>query len=462
MASSYKRLYIDEGNHYLEDCPVILRAGALLRHNESGTLIAQLKLQNIDNRIIAAVRVKLRFYTPAREDAGVQQYNYLDLAIQPGETFGSGSPIVVQNELARSFTAIAEQVVFADGTVWDNEKPFSGKLGPLQKLSAVSDEPCFINEMRKMYGPDTAFIPVNYGAYWNCTCGTVNRSTNTECIRCGNKPESLTGVDYPKLASELKKDELYANALSIEEKAYKETDFQKALDIFSSLSGWKDSAEHIASCQSAINYLKESRQQEKAEREKAVTKTKSRLPIVLLILLLIALGGYAIKNTVSTLGTDPGEAYDLGLKYFAEESYGKAQKYFEMSEEPDAEKYIKVIDVRQGEADITTLKDMLDFEPARETLLWTEELADPFLRGSWQSEDEEWPPPVSFELVDNDYNTDIPAEWFGDTYGFEKGTFYGYKGKDKKAVMTFKVIDWDQVEITSIKYGDTYTLYRDK
>ena len=59
MSERYTKVFSLPENLYTESSPVIISAGALLKDNISGKMLAQLKLKNIGKKIIKAVTVKI-------------------------------------------------------------------------------------------------------------------------------------------------------------------------------------------------------------------------------------------------------------------------------------------------------------------------------------------------------------------------------------------------------------------
>lgn len=59
MSERYSKLFTLPPNLYSEGAPVVIAAGALLKDNETGKVLAQLKIQNISDKPIKAVTVKL-------------------------------------------------------------------------------------------------------------------------------------------------------------------------------------------------------------------------------------------------------------------------------------------------------------------------------------------------------------------------------------------------------------------
>ena len=59
MGETYTRLYSLPERLYTMGAPVVVAAGALLKDNRNGNIIVQLKIQNIYNKTIKAVTVKV-------------------------------------------------------------------------------------------------------------------------------------------------------------------------------------------------------------------------------------------------------------------------------------------------------------------------------------------------------------------------------------------------------------------
>ena len=72
--------------------PVVVAAGALLKDNRNGNIIVQLKIQNICNKTIKAVTVKVASMDTVGRTLGEEtEYRYLDLNVKRNEFFGSDS-----------------------------------------------------------------------------------------------------------------------------------------------------------------------------------------------------------------------------------------------------------------------------------------------------------------------------------------------------------------------------------
>lgn len=119
MSERYTRLFALEENLYSEGSPVIISAGALLKDNQSGAILVQLKVKNISRRRLRAAIVRIFSYDSFGKPTGTEEKEYLDLMVVRGEEFGQKVLIPVSNAAARSFTATVTCVGFTDGTVWN-------------------------------------------------------------------------------------------------------------------------------------------------------------------------------------------------------------------------------------------------------------------------------------------------------------------------------------------------------
>ena len=119
MSERYTRLFSLPENLGLEDCPVVISAGALLMDNTTGKVLAQLKLRNLSSQAVKAVKVKIHAYDTAKAELnGIDTFSYLDLNVPLDGEFGSQTPIPLPDAATRSFTVDILSVVLADGTVY--------------------------------------------------------------------------------------------------------------------------------------------------------------------------------------------------------------------------------------------------------------------------------------------------------------------------------------------------------
>lgn len=119
MNGRYERIFFLPHILGLDDCPVVISAGALLRDHATRKVLVQLKLRNLSPLAVKAVKVKIHAYDTAKiELNGVDAFPYLDLNIPLGGEFGSQTPIPLPDAATRSFTVDILSVTLADWTVY--------------------------------------------------------------------------------------------------------------------------------------------------------------------------------------------------------------------------------------------------------------------------------------------------------------------------------------------------------
>ena len=97
----------------------MISAGALLKDNVTGNVLAQLKLRNLSPQAVKAVTVRINAYDiTGTELDGVDAFSYLDLNVPVDGEFGSQTPILLPDATTRSLTIDILTVAFADGTVY--------------------------------------------------------------------------------------------------------------------------------------------------------------------------------------------------------------------------------------------------------------------------------------------------------------------------------------------------------
>lgn len=119
MSERYTRLFSLPKNLYAPNAPVLIAAGALLKDNVTGNIIAQLKIGSIVNKVIKAVKVQIQPLDTIGESLGEPvEYQYLDLNIVRNANFGSKTAIQLPDITTRGFNVSVLNVVYVDNTVW--------------------------------------------------------------------------------------------------------------------------------------------------------------------------------------------------------------------------------------------------------------------------------------------------------------------------------------------------------
>ena len=174
MSERYSKLFSLPENLYAEGSPVIIAAGALLKDNQTGRVIAQLKLRNISPKIIKAATVSLFPLNTVGKPLGeTVRYEYLDLNSTRDTDFGSKSAILMPDITTRSFSAMVAEVIFADNSVWNANDATWETLKNSETLTSRLDSE-MVKQFRIEYGSGAKNFFLEQKDLWHCICGAIN------------------------------------------------------------------------------------------------------------------------------------------------------------------------------------------------------------------------------------------------------------------------------------------------
>lgn len=229
MSERYSRLFALPEDLYSVGSPVVIAAGALLKDNQTGKVIGQLKLRSVSQKAIKAVKVKLHLFDTAGNPIGESvEHSYLDLNAARDSGFGQKSPIAVPEAKTRSYQAAVTEVVFADQSVWTSDE---GVWESLEKPTTLSiTDPELLKQYQMHYGSGAKYEAKEEKDLWHCTCGALNHEGET-CHVCGHSLFELQTVEMEKLTAE--KDARLAEAArkAAEEQAATEAQKKKTAKI---------------------------------------------------------------------------------------------------------------------------------------------------------------------------------------------------------------------------------------
>jgi len=199
MAERYNKLYTLPGNLYAAGSPVIVSAGALLKDNQSGNVLAQLKFKNICDVAISALKVQLRCYDMSGEEVCRVEHQYLDLNVKRDAAFGAKEAIALPERSVRSYDVQVLAVFFADGSRYFAEGQLWESIPQQQHLRTK----LFDRELIRQYKLDSTekseYVPMEYKDLWYCACGELNTEEEESCHCCGQGLQQLKynlNVDY--------------------------------------------------------------------------------------------------------------------------------------------------------------------------------------------------------------------------------------------------------------------------
>ena len=202
MGETYTRLYSLPERLYTMGAPVVVAAGALLKDNRNGNIIVQLKIQNICNKTIKAVTVKVASMDTVGRTLGEEtEYRYLDLNVKRNEFFGQQVPIVVPDEQTRSYSVKVTEAVFDDNTVWTGNEIWEPleKPDPIEKKIANGE---LVRQYRIKYGKNSKYLLKQEKGLWFCTCGVINHESELSCCSCHIDRTKLEELDMDALKTE--------------------------------------------------------------------------------------------------------------------------------------------------------------------------------------------------------------------------------------------------------------------
>lgn len=199
MSERYSNVFALPQNLYAVGSPVMIAAGTLLKDNQTGKIVAQLKFRSISDKIIKAVKVKLDLFDTA--DSPIAEpvvYDYLDLSASRDAEFGQKTPVPIPNNKARSYKVIVTEVVFADKATWSATGEVWEPLSNPVRLPF--NDPELLKQYQLLFGSNSKFVPGEEKDLWHCTCGTWNH-TGEVCHVCWNYLSALQNVDMAELTA---------------------------------------------------------------------------------------------------------------------------------------------------------------------------------------------------------------------------------------------------------------------
>ena len=222
MSERYTKLFALPENMYAEGAPVVVSAGNLLKDNQTGKVLAQLKIKNISPKAIKAASVLIHALdtTGKAHDGDVEQ-EYLDLSVKQGEEFGQKVAITLPNASTRGFSIEVKRAAFTDNSTWEATGKAWEPLPVGESLSHWLSDAELVNQYRLQFGGKCEVAPTEHKDLWLCACGTWNQGEN--CYRCGKKKAALLTLDLDALKAEkdvrLAKEKAEREAKEAEERA---------------------------------------------------------------------------------------------------------------------------------------------------------------------------------------------------------------------------------------------------
>lgn len=201
MSERYSKLFSLPENLYAEGAPVIVSAGNLLKDNQTGKVLAQLKIKNIAAKPLKAATVLIHPQDAAGKPmADDTQQKYLDLTAKTGEEFGQKIAVFLADVSARGFSVEVTQAVFADNSIWEGTTAPWEPLPATDSLIVKLGDAELLKQYQLKFGGKCEFVPHEYKDLWLCACGAWNR--DEKCYACGKGKEVLFSLDCDALRAD--------------------------------------------------------------------------------------------------------------------------------------------------------------------------------------------------------------------------------------------------------------------
>lgn len=199
MSERYHKLFSLPENLYATGSPVVIAAGALLKDNQTGKVLAQLKLRNISKKTIKAATVSVEPLDTVGKPLGTPvTYQYLDLHAYRNWDFGQKAAINLPDSATRSLAVSVAQVIFTDNAIWTAD---GQSWETLQKPVALDTlrERELIKQFRIAYGARCENLLLEQKDLWHCVCGRLNRQEEATCHKCSRMLSTLQAIDLDDL-----------------------------------------------------------------------------------------------------------------------------------------------------------------------------------------------------------------------------------------------------------------------
>ena len=280
MEARYQELFRLPENMHQEGCPVFLEAGALLRDNVNGKVLAQLKLKNLSIRNIVSCTVEIRASAVNGDALEGVTFQYQDLSVAGEGNFGAKTPIFLPDTNTRRLEVIIREVVQEPFRVWTATSDAVSPLPVATRLNNLLGDEQHIERYEIRVGAPCEFIPEQKQGLFLCTCGRVNLIDDGNCAGCGRTFEELSQALDP--------DAIHAEVLEllrIEEEERLEAERAAEQD-------------RLEKEQAAAAAAEARRIRKEAARKKTAKIAKIVIPTVLAVVLVFVLATYVIIPAV--------------------------------------------------------------------------------------------------------------------------------------------------------------------
>jgi len=295
MAGRYQQIFHDTQNYYLSGSPVIIRAMAVQKDNETGRLFAQVKLANISDRVISGCKLDvLSGDSNWGMHLDAEDVEFSEVNAGTDSEFGTKIPVYLNNDAAECISVNVKEVYFSDGEVWNSGNIAWSLLPAREKIVDRLGDLELIKQYSHEVGKENTLVPVLTNGLFMCGCGAETPESFGRCRNCG--------------------------------KTY--ADFAAALDI-DGLTQRRDERLRIAEEERLEKERLQALEAEEKLRKQQEKKRKTKktlaivIPVLIVLLLLAALTPKVILPAAKNL-----MAYNAAQKLLKEGEYDQAKAAF--------------------------------------------------------------------------------------------------------------------------------------
>ena len=343
MSERYTKLFSLPKNLYAEGSPVIIEAGVLTLDNNTNRVFVQLKFRNISDKEIKALSVTLKsYYVTGKEASEPVKYQYLDFCSHIDEEFGAKTPVLLHDNTVRSFSVYIDEVVYADDTVEEVNLDYSESIpnqNSLSKTDGWNNDTA--SEFKKLTNDKCVYVMCEYKDLWICSCGCANSLVRDKrCRRCGCAHDFLKSITPEKAQAHIN-DTVYDDAVT-KMQSNSVDGYDRAIDLFNSIRGWKDADDKAKECEKLRKELKqtilEARQAEEKRRKKRNKKiikfsSISAACIITVVVLVSVINSAIAKNRQYTTAMEEMNAGNYAVAYSGFVQLGKYKDSNEKADE---------------------------------------------------------------------------------------------------------------------------------
>lgn len=288
-----------ENYQYTEGCPVFITGGNLVQDTDTDKIYVQLRFRSLSEREIYGISISVKcFDMDGDKLESIEKYQYLDLGIKAGETFGDRKMIPCPNEFTRKCQIKVLSVNFTDESRWERTDNAVDYVYGLQTRIEKSNHKNLMGTLYKELrnngiNANIVYVPKEYDTCWVCTCGLINKKHNEHCI-CGAEREKLFSIFDPEVI-----EGKYAAALEEEERERKR---KQAEETKRRLEQQRANDEAHKNAEEVRRRLVEQEWEEQERREKQNIVFTFAVIAIIGIIVLIAISTSGDSGTVSVNG----------------------------------------------------------------------------------------------------------------------------------------------------------------